>query len=275
MQSRSPLSQRTKSGVAFSESEGEEIIDSHSIGSLHMNEMKALRNKFTKTCQICHSRKPPRVHHCSQCNRCVLCMDHHCVWIGNCVGLRNMKPFLLFLGYTFLACAYSFTLCTTEIIRCYGIKDCYTGIPNDGSNRSNIHLVNTILTCFGLLFTLCMLFLTFAVLVSQLQRIRNSSNPIEDRQIQQLICLLTIEQRILERVSVSISDHGSFLFSQDTPLQPNQGSNLAQYMSGGADNKFSLSWLFPTTPKAHDNVILEEYLSLAYLMGIEMVHEQL
>jgi len=50
-------------------------------------------------CEMCKASKPPRAHHCRRCARCVFRMDHHCVWIGNCVGYGNQKHFILLLSY--------------------------------------------------------------------------------------------------------------------------------------------------------------------------------
>lgn len=60
-------------------------------------------------CRKCIQPKPPRTHHCSVCNRCVLKMDHHCPWLNNCVGHYNHRYFYLYtvylaLGVLFLVC---------------------------------------------------------------------------------------------------------------------------------------------------------------------------
>ncbi|KAL0567887.1 hypothetical protein V5O48_014107 [Marasmius crinis-equi] len=51
--------------------------------------------------------KPYRTHHCRACGTCVLKYDHHCPWIGQCVGARNHKFFLNFNQATSIFTAYT------------------------------------------------------------------------------------------------------------------------------------------------------------------------
>ena len=46
---------------------------------------------------------PPRAYHCDICKKCVLRMDHHCPWVGTCIGLLNYKFYWQFLLYTTLS----------------------------------------------------------------------------------------------------------------------------------------------------------------------------
>ena len=47
-------------------------------------------------CDFCNNYQPPGGAHCAQCNVCIAGYDHHCVWMGLCIGRNNFRQFIRF-----------------------------------------------------------------------------------------------------------------------------------------------------------------------------------
>lgn len=76
---------------------GESFLPRHTLTKKLLIEIKAntldaldvpietKMNGSVRICRKCRALKPDRTHHCSTCRRCVLKMDHHCMFINKYV----------------------------------------------------------------------------------------------------------------------------------------------------------------------------------------------
>eukprot|EP00250_Pteridium_aquilinum_P034720 c8000_g1_i1 orf=21-854(-) len=124
-------------------------------------EMRFTRDNLTgnRRCATCQVHQPPRSKHCHECHKCVLQFDHHCSWLGTCVGYGNHCRFWWYLF--------------EETILCFWTSMIYaTSFRSTGSSESwwqaSITIIFLILLLLALLFlVLLLLFHSYLVITNQ------------------------------------------------------------------------------------------------------------
>ena len=72
-------------------------------------------------CATCKIMRPPKASHCWHCDQCVKGFDHHCYFVGNCVGVRNWRNFILFIFFAFMLAVYDLILSLYMLLEIFNI----------------------------------------------------------------------------------------------------------------------------------------------------------
>lgn len=67
-------------------------------------------------CAICELVRERGTEHCEECGVCIIEMDHHCPWVGKCIGKENILDFYVFIGSTFINMIICFVATSTAAI---------------------------------------------------------------------------------------------------------------------------------------------------------------
>ncbi|XP_063718397.1 palmitoyltransferase ZDHHC9-like isoform X2 [Symsagittifera roscoffensis] len=76
-----------------------------------------------KWCSTCRLWRPPRASHCRICDNCIEMFDHHCAYMGNCIGRRNYRFFYMYLLSMSILLVYDLVFSLYHLVHSLITKD--------------------------------------------------------------------------------------------------------------------------------------------------------
>jgi len=114
-------------------------------------------------CTTTNMIRPPRSFYCRSCNAVIMEHDHHCPWMGTCIGKRNLVYFISFLLLTALHAALTFASTSALFIKegdldSIPINDGIVRTMSVGNTAIMIYcaMIGFTLLAFGL-YTMCLM----------------------------------------------------------------------------------------------------------------------
>lgn len=89
---------------------GLEDIEAQELGK--HDKQNSVPVKFN--CKLCNRIQPYRTKHCKKCKMCVAKYDHHCFWIGGCVGELNLRKFIAMLFFMVVLFTWVFVIVSSK-----------------------------------------------------------------------------------------------------------------------------------------------------------------
>ena len=171
-------------------------------------------------CRKCLTYQVSRSFHCPSCSKCILRMDHHCIWVNNCIGAGNHKYYILTMIYTWLI---SLITLISGIVGLISVLQDLGGVNFHGA-ASLWLAVKLCVIIFSFTYSILWLFIITPSLILSCRCIIHNLTRIE--RLQMLQALQTGQQDTFNSY-----DRGSWV------------ANVKEFMG-----RNPLLWLFPTSP---------------------------
>ena len=156
------------------------LINSNNMSMLDLVLRGELLEEYCPNCLI---KMNYRTKHCIICEKCVEEFDHHCFWVGNCIGKNNYLLFFIFLVFVIFNTVFNFLITTyyvfTEMKSPFGEKtnDAFPGFYFGVNSVIYNRTVRIVVSIF--ISAVCVLFFIPLIDLFQIQW----SNAIERRQL--------------------------------------------------------------------------------------------